>query len=346
MPRHLRRTRARTAGARRTLAAPRRAVRARAQRRLAASRRACAAAAASCAPARRPRGTGEDVVLVPVSVFWGRAPDREGSLCAPARLRALDRDERPPPRPRRALRPHASVRALRPSLRLAGDRRRRCRGAAARGAARRLRTQFRKAREALRPRRSHRRTLVNRVVAPAASAAQRQSMRRAEGIAASKALAARAPTHAQEIASDLSFGAIRFFDVLLTWLWTKPLRRHRRPRRRGRQGDRRRSHAGLRAEPPQPHGLPVAELRALLQRPHAAARRRRQEPEHPRRGAAAAPRRRLLHATQLPRRSALPAVFEEYLDRVFASGSSVEYFVEGGRSRTGACCRRAAACSA
>ena len=37
-------------------------------------------------------------------------------------------------------------------------------------------------------------------------------------------------------------------------------------------------------------------------------------------------------------------VFTEYVTQLFARGVSMEYFIEGGRSRTGACWNRARAC--
>ena len=279
---------------------------------------------------------GRDVTLVPVSVFWGRAPDREGSLW---RLLLSERWTATSGL-RRCLgvlfdRTHLFVR-FGPPLHLgeiidatappsAGTRR----------AARLLRTHFRKAREALiGPDLSHRRTLVDRVVAS-------RNVRRAaaahadrEGVPASAALR-EARGHAKEIASDLSFAAIRFFDIALTWLWTKlydGIDLGGVEAVKEIAGD----HTLIYVPSHRSHMDYLLMSYVLfyngLMLPHVAAGKNLNIPVIGPllRRAGAFFMRRSFRDDPL-----YSAVFEEYLDRVFANGFSVEYFVEGGRSRTG-----------
>jgi glycerol-3-phosphate O-acyltransferase len=156
----------------------------------------------------------------------------------------------------------------------------------------------------------------------------------AEGMSASRAIG-RARRYAQEIASDLSFTAIRFFDVLLTWLWT---RLYDGIDVRGLEGVK--ALAGdhtLVYVPSHRSHMDYLLLSYVLfynglMLPHVAAGRNLNIPVVGPllRRAGAFFMRRSFRGDPL-----YSAVFEEYLDRVFATGSSVEYFVEGGRSRTG-----------
>ncbi|MEE4297964.1 MAG: glycerol-3-phosphate 1-O-acyltransferase PlsB, partial [Pseudomonadales bacterium] len=201
--------------------------------------------------------------------------------------------------------------------------------------ARLLRTQFRQAREALiGPDLSHRRTLVNRVVAARSVRRAAAELAEAENMRASKAIA-RARRYAQEIASDLSFTAIRFFDVLLTWLWT---RLYDGIDIRGLEGVK--AIAGDHTLIYVPSHRSHVDYLLLsyvlfyngLMLPHVAAGRNLNIPVVGPllRRSGAFFMRRSFRGDPL-----YSAVFEEYLDRVFDTGSSVEYFVEGGRSRTG-----------
>ena len=279
---------------------------------------------------------GRDVTLVPVSVFWGRAPDREGSFW---RLLLSERWNATSGL-RRFLgvlfdRTHLFVR-FGPPLHLAevidataGP------NVGARRAARLLRTHFRKAREALiGPDLSHRRTLVDRVVAS-------RNVRRAaaahadrEGVSTSAALR-EARRHAKDIASDLSFAAIRFFDILLTWLWTKlydGIDLGGVEAVKEIAGD----HTLIYVPSHRSHMDYLLMSYVLfyngLMLPHVAAGKNLNIPVVGPllRRAGAFFMRRSFRDDPL-----YAAVFEEYLDRVFANGFSVEYFVEGGRSRTG-----------
>ena len=279
---------------------------------------------------------GEDVRLVPVSVFWGRAPDREGSL-----LRLLVSERWTATSGLRRLlgvlfdRTHLFVRFGEP-LPLADvlDNARE-EALAPRRATRLLRTRFRHAREALiGPDLSHRRTLVSRVVASRSVRRAAAELAEAEDMPAGKALR-RARRYAQEIASDLSFAAIRFFDVLLTWLWT---RLYDGIDVRGLEdvkaiaGD----HTLVYVPSHRSHMdyllLSYVLFYNGLMLPHVAAGRNLNIPVVGPllRRAGAFFMRRSFRGDAL-----YSAVFEEYLDRVFATGSSVEYFIEGGRSRTG-----------
>lgn len=91
----------------------------------------------------------------------------------------------------------------------------------------------------------------------------------------------------------------------------------------------------LRALPPQPHRLPAALLPAVPQRPDPAAHRRRDQPEHAGDRLDPAPRRAFFMRRSFKGNQLYTAVFNEYLHTLFSRGFSTEYFVEGGRSRTG-----------
>ncbi len=288
----------------------------------------------ACVHAARAGNTA--LTLVPVSVFWGRAPDREGSIW---RLLVSERWTATSGL-RRLLgvlfdRTHLFVRFGEP-IRLAeaiadaGDA-----SLAERRVARLLRTGFRRHREALiGPDLSHRRTLVNKVLASRSVRRAAAELAVAEGIPASRALR-RARKHANEIASDLSFGAIRVWDVLLTWLWTRlydGIDVRGIERVKAIAGDHtlvyvpsHRSHIDYLL-------LSYVLFYNGLMLPHVAAGRNLNIPIVGAllRRAGAFFMRRSFRGDPL-----YVAVFEEYLDRVFATGSSVEYFMEGGRSRTG-----------
>jgi Glycerol-3-phosphate O-acyltransferase len=155
--------------------------------------------------------------LIPVSVFWGRAPQREGAFlawlfserwAATGRLRrwlafALNRQ-------------HVFLRFAPPVPMDAfpGD----CPAPIAeRRLLRLLRQRFRSHREALLgPDLSHRRTLMNAVLS---------DPRVVEAIEAAEQPRAKAWREAQamarEIVSDISYPTVRFFDWLLSWLWNR-----------------------------------------------------------------------------------------------------------------------------
>ena len=278
--------------------------------------------------------------LVPISMFWGRAANKERSLirslfsegwAASSRFRRfmvllLNRRDilvhvgEPLPWPGGASGREGAAGPLPPAL-------------AARRTARLLRVKFRNQKVAtLGPDLSHRRTLVDLILrspqvaaAITAEAGERQT----------NAALRTARKAAHRIAADLSYITLRFLDVLLTWFW------HR-------------IYDGV-----QVHGIEriaaLAETHTLAYTPchrshidylllsyilyhrgfmvpHVAAGDNLDLPLVGgvlRRGGAFF-MRRSFHGDRL-----YSAVVSEYLYQVFRRGHAVEYFVEGGRTRTG-----------
>ena len=280
------------------------------------------------------------LALVPVSMFWGRAANKERSLirslfsegwAASSRFRRfivlfLNRGDilvhfgEPLPWP-------GSARGSPPARGTASPE------LAARRTARLLRTKFRNQKVAtLGPDLSHRRTLVELILrSPQVTAAIDAETADGDQGAALKA----ARKAANTIAADLSYLTLRFLDVALTWFW------HR-------------IYDGIRV-----HGLDrvaaLAETHTVVYTPchrshidylllsyvlfhrgfmvpHVAAGDNLDLPIVGgvlRRGGAFFMRRRF-SSDRL-----YSAVFSEYIYQVFRRGHAVEYFVEGGRTRTG-----------
>jgi len=278
----------------------------------------------------------EDLCLVPVSVFWSRAPSKERSL-----IRVLlSEDWTLTSRFRRLVvilfnRRDITVQFGSP-LRLSEiDDGTLSEAKLARRIARYLRVNFKNQRTALLgPDLSHRRTLVTQITR---SRNVREAIR-AEAERSDVDVARvlrRARKQAFEIASDVSYITIRFFDRVLTWFWN-------------------RIYDGMVV-----HGIDetkkLAETSTLvyvpchrshvdylvlsyvlyyegLMIPHIAAGENLNMPVIGgmlRRGGAFFMRRRFADDRLYS------AVFNEYLYQVFQRGSPVEYFIEGGRSRTG-----------
>lgn len=278
----------------------------------------------------------EDVQLVPVSLFWGRAPSRENSVFkilfsdnwgVPGMLRKLfiifaqGRDTmvhfNEPLSMRQVINEGLSKERT------------------TRKIARVLRTHFRRQREAvIGPDLSHRRTLVNTLLRTPSVAAEIEAEASRNKSNPKKALA-NARAYAEEIAADYSHPVIRLYLLVLTWLWNK-------------------LYDGV-----QVHGLDrllkvakdneviyvpchrshidyllmsyVVYMNGLVP-PHIAAGVNLNMPivgPILRRGGAFF-MRRSFKGNRL-----YSAVFNEYLNQVFDRGFSVEYFIEGGRSRTG-----------
>jgi glycerol-3-phosphate O-acyltransferase len=275
-----------------------------------------------------------DVALVPVSVFWGRAPGKHGSL-----LRALVSEQWSVSGRLRRLLTILLYRAdilIQFGQPIASCAIRRDDGlpTVLRRTGRLLRRQLRAHRTAvLGPDLSHRRTLIDAVLrgerVRAAIAAEV-----AKGGDEAK-LVAGARKAAQAIASDMSYIVIRFMDALLRWLWQRLYEGiHIQGLERLRPWAE--NHALVYVPSHRSHidylllsyvlhhgGLMIPHIAAgdnldlpvvggLLRRSGAFFLRRsfRDDPIY-------------------------AAVFAEYLMRVFARGHSVEYFIEGGRTRTG-----------
>ncbi|WP_375169752.1 glycerol-3-phosphate 1-O-acyltransferase PlsB [Marinobacter sp.] len=279
----------------------------------------------------------QDVQIVPVSLFWGRSPDKEKSLVklllsdtwsVAGRLQKL-----------LIIMLHGRntyVQFNQPlSLRQVVDEYRNSEERAKRKLARILRTHFRRVRQAvLGPDLSHRRTLVSGLVrTQAVKEAIRESAAK-DDIPPEK-VRAKAWKYADEIAASMSIVTIRFLEVVLAWLWNRIYNgiavNNIRVVKEVAQENAvvyvpcHRSHIDYLL-------LSYVLYKNGLMPPHIAAGINLNMPivgPILRRGGAFFMRRSFkdnpLYAT----------VFNEYMHVMFSRGYSVEYFVEGGRSRTG-----------
>ncbi len=279
---------------------------------------------------------GLDVQLVPVTILWGRSPDKESSL-----FKLLFADSWATPGMFRQLvtilihgrqtlvrfNSPVSMRALADEG-LSED-------MTLRKLARVLRVHFRRQREAaIGPDLSHRRTLVNSLLA-AAPVQQAISQEAANKKISHEKATAKARKYADEVAADYSYPVIRFFDILLTWLWTRlydGVEVHHFDDVRNLAHDYEivyvpchRSHIDYLL-------LSYVIFHRGLMTPHIAAGANLNIPVvgSLMRRAGAFFLRRSFKGNFL-----YAAVFNEYLHLITAKGYSIEYFVEGGRSRTG-----------
>ncbi|QJP10945.1 glycerol-3-phosphate 1-O-acyltransferase PlsB [Pseudomonas multiresinivorans] len=278
----------------------------------------------------------DDAQIVPVSVFWGQSPDSEksawkllfadnwavtGRLRKLARILILGRKTRvqysAPIHLRELVEQNKGhERTLRMVQRI-------------------LRVHFRNQKTAvIGPDLSHRRTLVKGLLrAPLVRQAIQEECE-TQKISQEKAEAA-ALRYANEIAADVSYPVIRFLEVTLTWFWNKLYEgvkvNHIERVQEVAQGHEivyvpcHRSHIDYLL-------LSYLLFRNGLTPPHIAAGINLNMPvvgSILRRGGAFF-MRRSFKGNQL-----YTAVFNEYLHTLFSRGFSTEYFVEGGRSRTG-----------
>ncbi|MAL99710.1 MAG: glycerol-3-phosphate 1-O-acyltransferase [Alteromonadaceae bacterium] len=278
-----------------------------------------------------------DVQIVPVSLFWGRSPDKENSL-----LKILLSDSWAVAgrlqkfliillHGRSTFVQFNQPLSLRQVVEEFPDNRER----ATRKLARILRVHFRRVRQAvIGPDLSHRRTVVNAII-------HSQAVRTAinEAVERDKISRTKARKHAQhygwEIASNFSMVTVRLFEVLLAWLWNRIYN--------GVQVNNIQTVRDVATDsaivyvPCHRSHIDYMLLSYVLYSngltlPHIAAGINLNMPlvgPILRRGGAFFMRRSFknnpLYAT----------VFNEYMHVMFARGYSVEYFVEGGRSRTG-----------
>ncbi|WP_404368917.1 glycerol-3-phosphate 1-O-acyltransferase PlsB [Marinobacter sp.] len=278
-----------------------------------------------------------DIQIVPVSLFWGRSPDKAKSLVkmllsdtwsVAGRLQKL-----------LIILVHGRntyVQFSKPlSLSEVVDEYRDNEQRALRKLARVLRTHFRRVRQAvLGPDLSHRRTLVDSLVrTPAVKDAIREAARR-DDIPPEK-VRAKARKYADEIAANMSIATIRALEVVLSWLWNR-IYNGIAINNIGVAQDVARDNAVVYVPCHRSHIdyllLSYVLYRNGLMPPHIAAGINLNMPivgPILRRGGAFFMRRSFrdnpLYAT----------VFNEYMHVMFSRGYSVEYFVEGGRSRTG-----------
>lgn len=277
-----------------------------------------------------------DVQLVPVSLFWGRAPDKENSL-----WKIMFSDNWSPPgvfkkffiiltQGRQLFVQFSQPLSLRQVAEETGDRER-----TLRKTQRILRVHFRRQHEAvIGPDLSHRRMLSNSIVAATPVREVIESTARAENQPAEK-VEARARRYAMEIAADYSHTVIRFLELVLSWLWNRlyaGLRIYNMEKLTRVAGDHEiiyvpchRSHIDYLL-------LSYLVYRHGLVPPHIAAGINLNMPVVGpilRRGGAFF-MRRSFKGNRL-----YAAVFSEYLHTITTRGFSIEYFVEGGRSRSG-----------
>jgi len=277
----------------------------------------------------------ESVQLIPITVFWGQSPDSESSAIkllfawnwVGGRLRKLlaimlhGRKIRVHFGPRLAL-PELITPEMDPERRV-------------RRINRVLRVHFRQQRAAVvGPELVHRRTLLKGLLhAPLVRAAIAREASE-KGISESKAQAI-AARYANEVASDFTYTIIRFLEVVLSWFWNKLYDGIRvnnlKPIQDIARGNEiiyvpcHRSHIDYLL-------LSYLLFRNSMTPPHIAAGINLNVPVLGgilRRGGAFF-MRRSFKGNQL-----YTAVFNEYLHALFSRGFPVEYFIEGGRSRTG-----------
>ena len=280
-----------------------------------------------------------DFDLVPVAVYWGRAPQKEARGCACCWLRtgrspAAAAEVPAGARSTAATRWWSWMSRSRCAALLGADLQVAQRG---RRVARALRALYARQRAArIGPDLSHRRTIVTRGAAHARGARGRGAGdAREEDSRAARPCCARR-RYAQEIAANYSHAFVRFMERALTRLWNRLYDGvelgHVDDARAGRRGQR--DH--LRALPPQPHGLPAAVVRDL---PCRATRCRTSPPASTstcRSSGASCARAAAFFIRRSFRGSALyTVVFMKYLAAIMARGHPIEYFIEGGRSRTG-----------
>lgn len=277
-----------------------------------------------------------DVQIVPVTILWGRAPDKQDSI-----LKALFSETwHSPGRFRQFLAVllhgrNVLVRFNAPlSLRdVLGEDRDETR--ALRKLSRVLRVHFRRQREiAIGPDLSHRHTQVEALLEAPAVRAAIAAEAAAKGVAEQEA-ARRARAFAMEIASDYTYGVVRAFEIFLTWLWTRlydGVEVHNfdtLARIAPGQGivylPCHRSHVDYLL-------LSYVVYRRGLTPPHVAAGENLNIPVVGpllRRGGAFFLRR------SFKGEPLYAAVFHEYLHLMISRGFPIEYFIEGGRSRSG-----------
>ena len=279
----------------------------------------------------------QDVQIVPVSLFWGRSPDKEKSLVklllsdtwsVAGRLQKF-----------LIILVHGRntyVQFNQPlSLNQVVEEYRDNEQKANRKLARLLRTHFRRVRQAvLGPDLSHRRTLVEGLVRTQAVKEAIRETAAKDDIPPEK-VRAKAYKYADEIAASMSIVTIRFLELVLAWLWNRIYNgiaiNNIKVAKETAQDNAvvyvpcHRSHIDYLL-------LSYVLYKNGLMPPHIAAGINLNMPVVGpilRRGGAFFMRRSFrdnpLYAT----------VFNEYMHVMFTRGYSVEYFVEGGRSRTG-----------
>ena len=277
-----------------------------------------------------------DLQLVPVTVLWGRAPKQQDGI-----LRALFAESWQRRNPfghwlavllhgRHAHIHFGAPLSLREMVAAERDP-----ALAARKCARMLRTHFRRQREtAIGPDVSHRHTQVETLLAAPEVRAAIEAEATRENLPVAT-IQARARRHVRAIASDYSYAVVRAGEILLTWLWTRlfdgvEVRNFEIPARLAAGQSLvyvpcHRSHVDYLL-------LSYVIFRGGLTPPHIAAGDNLDLPLLGRllRRCGAFFLRRSFKGDPL-----YATVFAEYLHLMLARGFPIEFFIEGGRSRSG-----------
>ncbi|MDI1301095.1 MAG: glycerol-3-phosphate 1-O-acyltransferase PlsB [bacterium] len=277
-----------------------------------------------------------DVQLVPVTILWGRSPDKESSIfkilfadswATPGMLKQFITILLHGRQTYVKFSPPVSVRGI-VEENLSEE-------ITLRKLARVLRVHFRRQREmAMGPDLSHRRTLVKSLL-KATPVQQAITDEVADKKITREKATERAHQYADEIAADYSYPVIRIFDIVLTWLWTRlydGVDVHHFDDVR----DAAHAHEIVYVPCHRSHIdyllLSYVLLHRGLMTPHIAAGANLNMPVVGSllRRAGAFFLRRSFKGNFL-----YAAVFNEYLHLITAKGYPMEYFIEGGRSRTG-----------
>lgn len=277
-----------------------------------------------------------EVQLLPVSIFWGRRPEKENSI-----WKILLSDSWSPAglikkafivlaQGRQLYVQFSPVMSLRELVDESADRPR-----VVRKVSRILRVHFRRQKEAvIGPDLSHRRMLVDSLIQSTPLRAAIEARAQSANITLAKA-EDEARRYALELAADYSHTVVRFLEILLNWVWHRifdGLEIHHMDRVRTIARDNEvvyvpchRSHLDYLL-------LSFVLLRSGVAAPHIAAGINLNMPvvgSILRRGGAFFMRR------SFKDNPLYSAVFNEYIHIILTRGYSVEYFVEGGRSRSG-----------
>ncbi len=278
----------------------------------------------------------QDLLLIPVAIYWGRSPDKERSLFKLMFAEAWDVAGRTRKFFATVLHGRNSLLQYSPALPLSSIVQESLEAPVAyRKVSRILRVHFRQRRTAtVGPDLSHRRTLVRQIIT--APGVRRAIEAEAGDDKAKQEKALRnARKYAKEIAADVSPPTIRIFARFLKWLWTHiydGIELNHAERLHEVAKDREvvyvpchRSHIDYLL-------LSYIVYEQRLNLPHVAAGVNLNMPVIGgilRRGGAFYLRR------SFKGNRVYAAVFDAYLHQILVRGYSIEYFVEGGRSRTG-----------
>lgn len=278
----------------------------------------------------------EDVQIIPVALYWGRGPQKESSLwkilfsnnwSTPGFIKKFFIILTQGRQLYLNLSEPISLRTL-VDEDISEER-------VARKTKRILRVHFRRQQEAMiGPDLSHRRTLVNNLIdsTPIREAIQKSADEAGESY---EKHAKRARRYATEIAADYSHTVIRFLEVILEWVWNR-LYSGLKAYNTDHLDDIAKTHTLVYTPCHRSHAdyllLSYLVYRAGYAPPHIAAGVNLNLPiigTVLRRGGAFFLRR------SFKDNPLYGAVFNEYLHTILSRGYSIEYFVEGGRSRSG-----------